>query len=54
MNINVPVFPGPDLGDGSEQVPAAGQEAGLLPLLRQGLVLHHGGHEAGASSPALK
>ena len=41
MNINAALL-SPDLGDGSEEAPAAGQEAGLLPLLGQHLVLEDG------------
>ena len=41
-------------GDGAQQSPAAGQEAGLLALLRQHLVLQHGRGQAAASSAALK
>ena len=53
MNINAALL-SPDLGDGSEEAPAAGQEAGLLPLLGQHLVLHHHRHEARAASPTLQ
>ena len=53
MNINAALLY-PDLGDGSEEAPAAGQEAGLLPLLGQHLVLHHHCHEAGAAAPTLQ